>query len=198
MRVLISSGGTKINIDMVRSISNMYRGTFGSQIADSFLKEGWDVVFLAAKDSRLPKFSSMFHVMQHFPLEESFSKKEERRKTFRCIPFATFEDYKRELFSLLRKWRYDAVILAAAVSDYGVENFVDGKIKTSSEEMVIKLCPLSKLITKVRDELSVQSVLVGFKLLVSSTEEELLDAGLCVAVELKACGKEQIGRNCWK
>ena len=177
MKVLITSGGTKIKIDMVRSISNMSRGTFGSQIADSFLEEGWNVDFLAAKDSRLPKFSSRFPAVQPFTFEESFSEKEEeRRKTFRCIPFVTFEDYERELFSLLKKERYDAVILAAAVSDYGVENFVDGKIRTSSEEMVIKLRPLPKLITKVRDELSVHTILVGFKLLVSSTEEELLDA----------------------
>ena len=77
MRVLITSGGTKIKIDMVRSISNMSRGTFGSQIADSFLEEGWNVDFLAAKDSRLPKFSSRFPAVQHFPFEESFSEKEE-------------------------------------------------------------------------------------------------------------------------
>ena len=37
MKVLITSGGTKIKSDMVRSITNMSRGTFGSKICESFL-----------------------------------------------------------------------------------------------------------------------------------------------------------------
>ena len=36
MKILITSGGTKVPIDRVRSITNMSCGTFGSRIADAF------------------------------------------------------------------------------------------------------------------------------------------------------------------
>ena len=39
MKVLITSGGTKVKMDLVRSITNMSRGTFGSQICDSFWRK---------------------------------------------------------------------------------------------------------------------------------------------------------------
>ena len=56
MKILITSGGTKIKIDMVRSITNMSKGTFGSKIATEFLRyDNEHVTFLHAKDSKLPQ-----------------------------------------------------------------------------------------------------------------------------------------------
>ena len=40
MKILITSGGTKVSIDRVRSITNMSQGTFGSRIADAFFSKG--------------------------------------------------------------------------------------------------------------------------------------------------------------
>lgn len=40
MNILITSGETKIPIDLVRSITNMSRGTFGSKICGAFWKSG--------------------------------------------------------------------------------------------------------------------------------------------------------------
>ena len=70
MNILVTSGGTKIPIDRVRSITNMSRGTFGSRIADAFWTEGLDrmqdhvlgadieqidkITFFMAKDSKMP------------------------------------------------------------------------------------------------------------------------------------------------
>jgi phosphopantothenate-cysteine ligase len=67
----------------------------------------------------------------------------------------------------------DIIILAAAVSDYGIDNYVDGKIR-SKDTMSINLKPLPKIISKIK-EWSPNSKLVGFKLLVDSTDEELID-----------------------
>jgi len=159
MKVLITSGGTKIKIDMVRHISNMSKGTFGTKIAESFRCElnpaetDHYVKFLMARDSKYP--SSPF-VTKYV--------------------YETFEDYERELFDLLKNYKPDIVVLAAAVSDYGVENYVDGKIR-SKEELVIRLKPLPKLISRVRDYVP-NAVICGFKLLVNSTEEELQKACL--------------------
>jgi phosphopantothenoylcysteine synthetase/decarboxylase len=54
MRVLLTSGGTKISIDKVRSITNMSSGTFGSAICKAFLEEGHDIDFLMADGSKNP------------------------------------------------------------------------------------------------------------------------------------------------
>ena len=154
---LITSGGTKVPIDMVRSITNMSRGTFGSQIADSALEHFWDVTFLHAVDSKLPE-----HYWDDCQLAP-----------FHPVPFVTFDDYHKALMSELKK-KPDVIILAAAVSDYGVENYVDGKIR-SDGELVIRLKPLPKLIAAVRKHCP-KAVLCGFKLLVNSTCKQLLDA----------------------
>ena len=49
MKILITSGGTQINIDSVRRITNMSTGKFGSKIASELLKMGHEVYFLSLK-----------------------------------------------------------------------------------------------------------------------------------------------------
>ena len=156
IKVLITSGGTKIPIDSVRSITNMSRGTFGSKIAAEtdllsiHNNHNIYIDFLYAKESRCP-----------------FSLNTENHRSHEYV---TFWDYARELDILLQK-QPDIIILAAAVSDYEVENVVDGKIRTK-EDLVIRLKPLPKLISTVREKCP-NAVICGFKLLVNSTEEEL-------------------------
>lgn len=159
MRVLITSGGTKIPIDKVRSITNMSNGTFGSQIAERFYysKTITNIDFLYAKNSKLPV---------------NWEDPDPGRQSIDYHEYETFWEYEAKLTELLAK-EPDIVVLAAAVSDYEVENPVDGKAR-SAEEMIIKLKPLPKLIGKVK-ELCPDCILCGFKLLVNSTKEELID-----------------------
>lgn len=164
MKVLITSGGTKVKIDLVRSITNMSRGTFGSQICDSFLERfnvsalnpfcSDEVVFLYAKNSRLPKSNRVNYV--------------------RFVEYDTFDDYRSKITELLLHEHFDIIVLAAAVSDYGVANYFNGKYH-SSDNMTIQLVKLPKVITEVR-KLAKDSTICGFKLLVNSTDQELRDA----------------------
>lgn len=164
MKVLITSGGTVVKIDAVRKISNMSRGTFGSKIADAFynstafctdtsgVKEcNCDIKFMMAKHSKIPTYPEI-----------------------NCITYETFDDYADMLFRQLELFTPDIIVLAAAVSDYGVENYVDGKIRTT-DDLVIRLKPLPKLISMVRG-LAPKAVICGFKLLVNSTDDELKQA----------------------
>ena len=155
MKILITSGGTKIKIDSVRSITNMSKGTFGSYIAQEFLELKHQVVFLHAKNSKTP-----------FLLDYN-------RKLITFVEYETFEDYEKELIKELEK-KPDIVVLAAAVSDYGVENPVDGKIR-SGDDLVIRLKPLPKLISMVKQKCP-DCILCGFKLLVNSTDYDLKKA----------------------
>ena len=153
MRVLITSGGTKVKIDRVRSITNMSHGTFGSKIANSFVDAGQLVDFLMAKGSKKP------------------ARIDESRVAMIVHEYETFDEYDKALFEQL-KYEPDIVVLACAASDYGVANYVDGKIRSTEEELVIRLKPLPKLIAKVRDCVP-KAVICGFKLLVDSTELQL-------------------------
>ena len=174
MKILITSGGTKISIDRVRSISNMSRGTFGSAICKAFLEAGHEVDFLMAKDSRTP-FELKINSQDERPLAlfeewEYFVRKNESR--YHPYIYKTFDDYYNTVSSLVDKNEYDIIVLAAAVSDYGVKNCVPGKIR-SSEEMAIEMEALPKVISFVR-RYQPSAFFVGFKLLVDSVDEELV------------------------
>ena len=186
MKILITSGGTKVKIDLVRSITNMSRGTFGSQICDSFWRkiiapsDASDknvIVFFHAKNSKMPHnscYDSGIHAIRY-------------------IEYDTFDDYRMKLTDLLKAETFDVIVLAAAVSDYGVANYFNGKYH-SSDDMTIKLVKLPKVITEVR-ELAPNATICGFKLLVNSADEELRaamnkqfaenDIELCVGNDLR-------------
>ena len=186
MKVLITSGGTKIKIDRVRSITNMSKGTFGSQIAQSFFYKHYNelnsMMFLGAYDSRKPCIDACYGGKYVFPCR--IEKKDgaiqdlyflHENNYGKIYGYETFEDYEKSLFELIENEKPDIIILSAAVSDYGIENYVDGKIRTSSDDMIIRLKPLPKLISKVREK-APNAFIVGFKLLVDSTEDELKEA----------------------
>jgi len=169
MKILITSGGTKVPIDSVRSITNMSKGTFGAQIAEEFWNNSKninnEIIFLYAKGSKLPYLSDY---------DAEFGCAINWAADFKKIEYETFQQYRSKLFSLLSTENPDIVILAAAVSDYEVENIIDGKIR-SSDDLIIRLKPAQKLISKVK-EFCPKTILCGFKLLVNSTEKELIQA----------------------
>ena len=178
MKILITSGGTKIPIDRVRSITNMSRGTFGSRIADAFFNDGLKefrtknehgtpiekITFFMAKGSRKPTFQSMN--------DETY---EDGYRPIEYVEYSTFDDYKSGIEELLKNEKYDLIVVAAAVSDYGVANYYNGKYRSREDDMCIKLVKLPKILPIMR-KLAPESVICGFKLLVDSTNDELLDA----------------------
>lgn len=176
MKILITSGGTKIPIDRVRSITNMSSGTFGSAICANFLQQMCDVDFVMAEGSKTPfelRLNGEDYLnARHFEYWQGWVK--EHRKQYKAYTYKTYEDYAKVIAELLTSNTYDVIVLAAAVSDYGVANYVDGKIRTSAS-LEIQLEPLGKIISNVR-VMQPKAYLVGFKLLVDSKDEELIEA----------------------
>ena len=183
MRILITSGGTKIKIDTVRHIANMSHGTFGSRIAMEALKRKHNVHFHYALHSKTP-FTFNVDVFKDYNiidlkdrLEEFIDSSLNLGERYSQSSYDGFEDYETSLKYLIINsklfgYNFDAVILAAAVSDYGVDNYVDGKIRTSGN-MSINLKPLPKIISQIK-KWDNNVKLVGFKLLVDSEDEELI------------------------
>lgn len=192
MKVLVTSGGTKVPIDMVRSITNMSRGTFGAKIARQLLIRGGRQIdmltYLGAKEFRMP--FSIHDPDIHTRGVDVICREvvylaglhEEHKDRYAQCTYKTFDQYAMQLEKLVRDDKPDLVILAAAVSDYIVPNPVDGKVR-SSDDLKIDLEPAEKLIGRVK-EWHPDCKLVGFKLLVKSTRKEL-----------EAAAKESLQKN---
>jgi phosphopantothenoylcysteine synthetase/decarboxylase len=95
------------------------------------------------------------------------------KKCYTPLEYADFKDYERLLLCCLKE-PYDIVVLAAAVSDYAPIK-KEGKISSELDKLTIELEKTPKLIRQVKTILP-NTFLVGFKLLVGSTQVELEDA----------------------
>jgi phosphopantothenoylcysteine decarboxylase/phosphopantothenate--cysteine ligase len=104
LRVLVTSGGTAEPIDGVRVLTNTSTGSTGAGIATQLNLCGHEAVLLRAHQAKRPET----------PCREE--------------TFETFADLEASLTRLLGTERFDAVIHAAAVGDFGVESvLVEGK-----------------------------------------------------------------------
>lgn len=175
MKILVTSGGTKIKIDRVRSITNMSSGTFGSKIAGQYLTLGHEVIFLKAKGSKSPmsRLVDFRTGVRLAELAKWYTACDANISRYTEYDYTTYEDYSEMLTFIMGLEKPDMILLAAAVSDYGVANYVDGKIRTKGN-LSIDLTPLPKIIGTVKQALP-NTKLVGFKLLVDSKPEELIE-----------------------
>jgi phosphopantothenoylcysteine decarboxylase/phosphopantothenate--cysteine ligase len=149
LRVLITSGGTAEPIDGVRVITNASTGRTGSGIAARLARSGHDVVLLRARGSATAPAGCR---------DEAFS---------------SFADLDSALGRILSSEHFDAVIHAAAVSDFGVHEVLvagtarptgAGKLDSDSAP-VIRLRPNPKLVDGLRSRSLNASVrIVAFKL----------------------------------
>jgi phosphopantothenoylcysteine synthetase/decarboxylase len=146
--VLITSGPTRSPLDAIRFISNTSTGRLGREIAEEFLRRGARVTFIYGTGSELPK------------------------KGAKAIEVTTIEDLLKELEGL-RDQNFQVIIHAMAVLDHAPERVVEGKV-SSTGDWTIRLVPTPKVIDYVRDWWP-KALLVGFKLEVGKSKEELLE-----------------------
>jgi phosphopantothenoylcysteine decarboxylase/phosphopantothenate--cysteine ligase len=151
LKILITSGGTKENIDGIRYLSNLSTGKTGAAIAGYFSHNNHDITFLHSNDSAAPQNNC--EMISYF----SFSELDDKLKLF------------------LGKYKYDAVIHLAAVGDYSVDTLeADGKLislpltkKLDSDNKLITLHLKrnKKIITHLKSYSKNKNIrIVGFKL----------------------------------
>jgi phosphopantothenoylcysteine decarboxylase / phosphopantothenate---cysteine ligase len=149
LRVLVTSGGTAEPIDAVRVITNTSTGATGALIAEEFARAGHEVVVLRARTAQPAGAAS------------------------REVLFTTVAELDAALERELHAGQFDAVIHAAAVSDFSVASIeVDGiahprgAAKISSDTApVIRLRKNPKLIATLRGRSRNPGVkIVAFKL----------------------------------
>lgn len=170
-------------IDRVRDWGNIFTGNTGYEIAKALADLAGDVDLLTSNRSHLAE-------VLHAPPQRSGS--------LRAIGFTSHEQLKRELVGLTAQHMYDAVLMTAAVSDYGpvrtyevvrrsmgktreeawvVRNAQAGKIKSTHPEIAILGKRTEKLVDLFRTEWRHNGLLVKFKLEVGVPDDELLRIG---------------------
>lgn len=170
-RLLISGGAMDVSVDSVRSIRNTSSGKTASAIAGAFLSEGWAVDYLHHASAELAGSAGA-----------------------RYFGYRQYTDFDAEMNRLLSENRYDAVIHAAAVSDYrvslgGGETATDKRVPAgvetpreknpekleSSTELELRLLPNPKIIDGLRSKAMGTPVIVAFKLTTGENEKAGLE-----------------------
>jgi len=148
LRVLVTSGGTAEPIDGVRVLSNTSTGATGALLAEYFTRCGHEVVLLRARNAVRPAAAVREEI------------------------FGSFAELDAALTRLLGAGHYDAVIHAAAVSDFGVESVeTDGGVqpagmgKLGSRSLpLLRLRHHPKLVDTLRERSVAPLQVVAFKL----------------------------------
>jgi phosphopantothenate-cysteine ligase/phosphopantothenoylcysteine decarboxylase/phosphopantothenate--cysteine ligase len=162
MNVLVTAGNTQTPIDSVRCITNIFSGRTGARVAAEGAARGHTVTLLTSHPEVLRRDAGV-----------------------RVRPYRTFDDLDGLMAEEVTSGRYDAVVHAAAVSDYRVagvfagrvgnlEDAAAGKVKSHHPELWLRLVPAPKLIDKVRAEWGFAGVLTKFKVEFGVSDAELL------------------------
>lgn len=172
--VLVTAGNTSEPIDSVRSITNTASGKLGSIIADLFIEKGSNVIYVCGRNSIQPL-----------------------QPTVQTITIEGVSDLYRVIGDLSEKYTFDCIVHSMAVSDYTVKGIlsyeelseavlqginpristIPGKLSSDLSNPVILLEKAPKIIGELK-KLQPKALLVGFKLLVGVSEQELYTAAV--------------------
>jgi phosphopantothenoylcysteine decarboxylase/phosphopantothenate--cysteine ligase len=134
-RVVVSAGGTREPIDLVRYVGNRSSGRMGVALAAEAHRRGADVTLVYANGSVPPPDG------------------------VEVVPAATAADVRREM---LTRADADVVLMAAAVADYRPTNPEEGKRQKDREPWTLTLEPTDDVLAELNTRRRNGQVLVGF------------------------------------
>lgn len=172
IRVLVTSGGTRIKFDDVRSLELDYgfdaEPSFGNFSKGGF---GWNLCYA---------MHYMFHphdfLQFHLHAKDAPTLKDIFVDSYWPIDYFYYEEYAQQLETIMKTQKPHIVFLAAAVSDYGLPK-LDGKVSSDQDKIAFELSKLPKLINKVK-EWHPDCIQVGFKLLSNVSEDLLVETAI--------------------
>jgi len=159
-RILMTAGPTVEYIDPVRVITNLSTGKTGVLLASELVSAGAKVTLVYGPGTVPPPSGA------------------------KVIPVKT----SKEMFDAVKKEmkkKFDIVILAAAASDYTVENNSKTKIKSSQKSLSIKLKQAPKIIDHIK-KWQKNVFLVGFKAETNLSKKKLEESARKKLRESKA------------
>ena len=154
LRVLVTAGGTREEIDPVRYIGNRSSGKMGYALAEQVALRGADVILVSGNTTTSIKNNKAL-------------------RNIKIIKVESAENMRKEVIKLFDN--VDIVIKAAAVADYRVENISDQKIKKAEECLNINLVKNPDILKELGQLKKEHQILVGFA---AETEKLLENANL--------------------
>jgi len=159
-RILMTAGPTVEYIDPVRVVTNLSSGKTGVLLASELVSAGAKVTLVYGPGTAVPPSGA------------------------KVIPVKT----SKEMFDAVKKEmkkKFDVVILAAAASDYTVQNYSKSKIKSSQKSLQIKLKQAPKIIDHIK-KWQQDVFLVGFKAETNLSKKKLEESARKKMRETKA------------
>ena len=141
MRIIVTAGPTREYIDSVRFISNASSGKMGAAVAVAAVELGHQVTLLLGAGCQvgLPESAGC---------------------VWKVVRFTSVDDLKRELDA--RFDSCDALVMAAAVGDFKVEDKYQSKIPRSGGPLVLKLIPTEDILAGVAERKTAEQKIIAF------------------------------------
>jgi phosphopantothenoylcysteine synthetase/decarboxylase len=193
MKILVTAGNTQTPIDEVRVITNVFSGRTGSQIALAAHDRGHSVTLLTSHpelvaERRADLRSSIQWIVHPYRTFDDL-----RALMERLIPLGVYDaiihcaavsDYQLAgtyIPSEHTSFNPTALTWYEEELDGDAENYspmmldaAAGKIRSSHEELWLRLIPTPKLVDMIRERWGFTGILVKFKLEVGPTDNELI------------------------
>lgn len=167
--VIVTSGGTREDIDEVRFLTNISTGKLGAKIAERVIGMGWNLVYIHTETSAIPLTPLYYSDGQDENLSEGFPK-------LAAVKVRST----RDAYDALKKWTpyANVVIHSMACGDFGFAPETT-KLKSNSEMAFIESLKTRIFINpKILNEIkgwNPNVVLVSFKFESGQTTENLME-----------------------
>ena len=169
MNILITSGGTSEKIDRVRSITNHSTGRLGKIIAETLLDKGDQVTLVTTPKAVRPAAHPNLTIVQIENVAELLESLEPLIHTHDVLIHAmAVSDYTPVYMTGL-----EAVAASPDMTEFLNKTNSESKISSQDDVQVLFLKKTPKVISLVK-KWNPAIRLIGFKLLVNVTKEELL------------------------
>ena len=149
--VLITAGPTMEPIDPVRVITNQSTGKTGVLLASELVSAGCKVTMVYGPGTAEPP------------------------KGAKIIPVKTITEMFDATKKELKRKKFDIVVLSAAAADYTVKSQSKAKIKSTKENLVIRLQKAPKIIDHIK-KIQNNVFLVGFKAEANVSKQKLIES----------------------
>ena len=169
MKLLITSGGTIEKIDQVRSITNHSTGKLGALIADSFLAQGDHVTLITTRNAIKPAAHPNLTIQIIENVQELFEMMKPLVKTHDVLIHSmAVSDY-----TPIYMTGFEQITTSQDLTEFLNKTNKQSKISSKDNYQVLFLKQTPKIISQVK-KWNPNIRLIGFKLLVDVSKEELL------------------------
>jgi phosphopantothenate--cysteine ligase len=181
MNILITSGGTSEKIDRVRSITNHSTGRLGKIIAETFLDKGDQVTLVTTPKAVHPATHPNLTIVQIENVAELLEALEPLVHTHDVLIHAmAVSDYTPVYMTGLK-----AVAASSDMTEFLNKTNSETKISSQDDIQVLFLKKTPKIISLVK-KWNPDIRLIGFKLLVDVSNEELLETARASLIKNQA------------